>query len=501
VLKKQKILIADDTWLNREILSEMLQDSYEIIEAENGLRAIEILEKQAYDISLLLLDIVMPEVDGFEVLAHMKRSQWIEDVPVIVISSETDASFIKKSYDYGAVDFISRPFDVDIVQRRVRNTIALFAKQRRLAAIVEDQIREKTRSSNLMVSILSHIVEFRNGESGQHVVNIGLLTELLLKRLLEKTDRYGLKKDQIALISTASSLHDIGKIAIPDSILNKPGRLTPEEFAIMKTHSIEGGQMLDRLTAYRSDPLVQTAYEICRWHHERYDGRGYPDGLIGDEIPISAQIVSLADVYDALTSERCYKKAFTHEVAIQMILDGQCGTFNPLLLECLLDIQDEVQAELRADPDEIKAQREKQGISEAIDSYGELTASSQLISQLEFEQGRVQFLEEELRQITFSYRNGGRFFSISKSGADLLGIGESIVDPLNNKAFLDCFGVDPEIFTDRGKSCTPENPDFSITGTIKAGQQIRPCTYRCRSIWSSAGKSEYLGSVGEIIFQ
>jgi len=336
--QKPKILIVDDSEMNRSILSDMLEDEYEILEAENGAAAIATLQERIQDISLVLLDVVMPQLGGFEVLAVMNQRHWIEDVPVIMISAESGSNQVARAYGLGVTDFIPRPFDSLIVRRRVDNTILLYAKQKKLVEMLEDQINENEQVSGMMVDILSHIVEFRNGESGQHILHVRALTEVLLRQLLWKTDRYPLSQDQVSLICTASALHDIGKIAIREDILNKPGKLTPEEFAVMKTHSTVGANMLDALPSYQDEPLVKTAYEICRWHHERYDGRGYPDGLKGDDIPISAQVVALADVYDALTSERCYKKAFPHETAVQMILDGQCGAFNPLLLECLREV-------------------------------------------------------------------------------------------------------------------------------------------------------------------
>lgn len=338
--RKYKVLIVDDSDTNRTILAEILKDEYDIIEADSGVSAISMLCKESNEIALVLLDVVMPEMDGFEVLENMNRLGLMDDLPVIMISAESSHGFITKAYDFGAADYVSRPFESTVVQRRVKNTITLYAKQRRLVEIVTNQVYEKEKNSSLMISILSYIVEFRNGESGSHVIHINIITELLLKQLMKKTRKYGLSRTDIRLISTASSLHDIGKIAIPDEILNKPGRFTPKEYEIMKTHSEIGASMLKNLTEYQNEPLMKASYEICRWHHERYDGKGYPDGLKGDEVPISAQIVSIADVYDAFTSERCYKKAYSHEKAIEMICGGECGLFNPLLIECLLDISD-----------------------------------------------------------------------------------------------------------------------------------------------------------------
>ena len=339
---RQLILIVDDSELNRTLLSEMLKDDFRILEASNGRECLDALEQYGMGISLVLLDINMPVMDGFEVLVQMNRNHWIEDIPVVMISSDDTESNIKRAYDMGVSDYIRRPFDAQIVFRRVFNTIKLYAKQRRLITLVTDQIDEKEKNNQIMIRILSQIVEFRNGESGLHVEHINILTGLLLERLVQKTDHYDLTWSDQYRITLASALHDIGKIGIDDKILNKPGRLTKEEFEIMKSHTLIGASILENLGVYQEEPLLKAAYQICRWHHERYDGKGYPDGLRGDEIPISAQVVSVADVYDALVNERVYKKAITHEKAIEMILNGECGVFNPILLECLVDIKDKI---------------------------------------------------------------------------------------------------------------------------------------------------------------
>ena len=343
---RQQILIVDDSEMNRAILTEILQKDYRILNAEDGEQCIEILEQKGTAISLILLDLVMPKMDGFEVLAVMNKKQWIEDIPVIMISSEDSAKFIQKAYEFGVTDYIGRPFDAKVVYQRVFNTIKLYAKQRHLLSLITRQIYEKEHSNRIMITILSQIVEFRNGESGPHVMHINILTELLLEQLMKRSNDYHMTWSEQQMIVTASSLHDIGKIGIAESILNKPGRLTDEEFEIMKTHTLIGASILEKLELYQDEPLVQIARDICRWHHERYDGRGYPDGLKGDQIPISVQVVALADVYDALVSERVYKKAYSHEQALRMILNGECGAFNPLLLQCLMDIKDKIKWEL-----------------------------------------------------------------------------------------------------------------------------------------------------------
>lgn len=346
---RPQILIVDDAPVNRELLAGILGDRYRILQASEGEECINMLRRYENDIALVLIDMIMPKKDGFEVLVYMNRNHWIEDIPVIMISTDNSDDNVSRAYSLGVSDYISSPFDAKVVYNRVFNIIKLYSKQRRLVQLVTEQIYEKEKDNQMMIGILSHIVEFRNGESGSHVLHINKITGMLLERLIQKTDKYDLSWHDRYLITTASALHDIGKIGVDEKILNKPGRLTADEFEIMKMHTMIGASMLHSLTMYQDEELVRVATEICRWHHERYDGRGYPDGLKGDEIPISAQVVSVADVYDALASERVYKKAFPHEKAIEMIMNGECGTFNPLLLECLNDIQGRIKDEMDAE--------------------------------------------------------------------------------------------------------------------------------------------------------
>ena len=343
---KPLILIVDDCDMNREILREILSSDYSIMEACGGEEALSMIHQFGTGISLVLLDIVMPGLDGFEVLSYMNQDHTIEDIPVIMISSEDSEAFIRRAYEMGASDYVSRPFDAKVVYRRVTNNIKLYAKQRRLIRMVTEQIREREENVSMLVGVLSQIVEFRNGESGLHVKHIRRFTECILDCLIEKDPDLHLGTKERENIPLASALHDIGKIAVDDKILNKPGRLTPEEFEAMKLHTVYGAKMLEELQPYYDEPLLKTATDIAHWHHERWDGRGYPDGLVGDAIPLSAQIVSLADVYDALTSERCYKKAYSHDKAVEMILNGECGVFNPKLVECFVEIQNVLREEL-----------------------------------------------------------------------------------------------------------------------------------------------------------
>lgn len=339
---KYKILIVDDSEMNREILSSILGDEFDILEAADGKECISVIRKYGRDIALVLLDIVMPEMDGFEVLEFMNKHEWIDDIPVIMISSEDSAASVKKAYEMGVSDYINRPFDVEVVHRRVFNTIKLYAKQRRLIALITNQVYEKEKNNRILIEILSQIVEFRNGESGRHVLNVNIITGILLEQLTQITDKYNISWSDRLIITTAASLHDIGKIGINEKILNKAGRLTPQEIEKIKEHTVIGASILENMELFKDEELVKTAYQICRWHHERYDGRGYPDGLKGEEIPVSAQVIALADVYDALVSRRVYKKSYSHEEAMKMILGGECGAFNPVLLQCLTEAQDKI---------------------------------------------------------------------------------------------------------------------------------------------------------------
>ncbi len=397
--ERETVLIVDDSEMNRAILTEMLQDDFDILEAESGEACIQILQERRNGISLVLLDIVMPGMDGFEVLGYMTRAGMMDTLPVIMISSEDSQAVVRRAYDMGASDYISRPFDAQIVYRRVMNTIMLYAKQRRLLSMLTDQIYEKEKNNRIMISILSQVMGFRNSESAAHILHINIITSMLLERLIQKTDRYHLDWNQCLQIATASALHDIGKIGIPDEILNKPGRLTSEEYEIMKQHSMIGAEMLDKLDIYRDEELVRIAYDICRGHHERYDGKGYPDGLKGDEIPISAQVVSLADVYDALTSARVYKPAYSHEEAIRMILNGECGVFNPLLMDCLGDIADRLKTDLQDRQEEVGSG----SVQEELSHYEN--------AQQQFMQAATESIENTLKNAveeqTFAYSWGG----------------------------------------------------------------------------------------------
>lgn len=496
--EKPKILIADDSEINRALLKEILGDGYDYLEAEDGAAAVELM-RQRTDISLLLLDLMMPGMDGFDVLRVMKYHAWLDEIPVIVISAAEDTANIERAYDLGVADYIRRPFERIMILRRVKNILMLYAKQKRLTRLVTDQVYEKEHNSVLMISILSHVVEFRNSESGLHVLHIRTLTDLLLHRLAQKTDRYQLDESDIALISTASALHDIGKIVIPEEILNKPGRLTAEEFAIIKNHTVAGAQMLQDLgqAIARDEPLLQVAHAICRWHHERWDGNGYPDRLKGDEIPIAAQVVALADVYDALTSERCYKHAYDHDTALRMILNGECGAFNPLLLNCLRESSEQLRTELTRSEWDRGFRQETHRLSEEILHREALPRENHSQLLLEQEKERTDFYAAQCGGIRFDY--------------DLLAGSVTVYDyhaePLQQKTVTDFAqgkGLSFLNEQDRRKlskaisRATPEAPDVVLPVMVQRDGKPHLHRMALHTIWSGAGVRRCVNVLGHL---
>lgn len=496
--EKEKILIADDSAMNRAILTEMLGDGYEILEAENGRQAVSIMQTNV-DIDLLLLDIMMPEMDGFDVLAMMNKYHWIDDIPVIMISAENASSYVERAYDLGATDYISRPFDMAIVRRRVINTLMLYAKQKRLVRLVAEQVYEKEKSSSTMINILSHIVEFRNGESGLHVLHIQTATDILLRTLVRKNDKYNLNAADISLISTASALHDIGKINIPASILNKPGKLTKEEFDTMKAHTTTGAEILDKLPFQQESPLVKTAYAICRWHHERWDGRGYPDGLKGEDIPIAAQVVAMADVYDALTSERCYKKAFSHDKAMEMILNGECGQFNPLLLECLTDAGARLHAELSlasSGGNRRNYLAEAQHISEVLLHEKSLPGQDHILRTLSVLRTKANFFAENARCVQFDYSEATGLVRFSPWAVEHMQVPEELHLP--DEADRSGFAIaDIDRIRTALRATTVNRPHAELSMLLPIDGELRWHHVSLCALWSDEIPPLYIGAVGQ----
>ena len=492
-IKKQKILIVDDAKFNRDILKEILGDAYNYLEAENGNQAIQMIGENI-GIDLMLLDINMPQMNGFEVLKIMKRSQCIAETPVIMISSEDAVDTMRKAYELGITDYITRPFDSVIVKKRVQNTLGLYMNQKHLINVVYDQVYEKEENNNIMIQIMSNILGSRNSESREHILHIKTATEMMLRQLVKVTDAYPLTEADIALITTASSLHDIGKIRIPEEVLNKPGRLTDEEFKIMKKHSELGAAIIKDMDFPQDHPLVHTAWEISRWHHERWDGKGYPDGLKGEEIPISAQVVSIVDVYDALTSERCYKKAFDHDTAIQMILDGQCGQFNPILLKCLKELSIQLSKMSGKETDDNKHYHEIQRLSNEI--LGDKFLPNQIYSQslVKVMQEKIDFFKSNSGKNSIDYNAVSGQLTILNGEHQIL----CQRDNLNFNLFKE-FGVNEEdVQCIRVLLHQTSVQNKEISATIKATVENNSQMYRMKlhTLWSPLKKDGYIGIIG-----
>lgn len=495
-MEQQTIMIVDNSELNRMMLKDVLGDQYHYIEAADGRQAIRLLERDL-TVDLMLLDVHMPEMDGLQVLEQMNRFHWIGEVPVIMISAEECKKAIERAYTLGATDFIRRPFDTFIVRHRVENTLRLYANQKRLTNLVSTQIYEKEKSNDLMIEILSRVVEFRNHESGEHVLNVRTITEMLLHKLVEKTDIYSLSEENIAMIKTAAALHDIGKITTPEEILNKPGKLTAEEFEIMKDHAAAGARILEDMPYGQDKPLFRYALEICHWHHERWDGHGYPDGLWGEQIPIAAQVVAMADVYDALTNERCYKKAIEQDTAIKMILNGECGAFNPLLLECLTEIAPQLRTAAQRPAEAYPYWSEVSRLSDEVLSQADMPNNERTQRMLESMQERIDF---------FASCNGGIKFEYDAiSGlVDITDWDESpqYRHSVKNVSRLEEFQRMSRRDIDRLQEAmdktTKENPEFTMSILLPGGEEKRWCDLRVRTLWSERRPEHYVGAVGQL---
>ena len=500
--KKQKILIVDDSEMNRSILADMLGEEFEIMEACDGIQAANMLRSYNGELSLVLLDIVMPKMDGLTVLAMMNSYKWIQNIPVIMISAESASSYIGKAYELGATDYIQRPFDTAVVLHRVQNAIMLYSKQKNLIGLVEEQIYENQKEQSLLINILSHIVEFRNGESGQHVLHVYSITEILLQNLKKMTDSYPLTPQGISLIATASSLHDIGKIAVDVNILNKRDKLTPEERAMLKKHVEYGEQMLKDIRFHQNEPLLRVAREICRSHHERYDGSGYPDGLKGDEIPISAQVVGLADVYDKLTSSSPNREEVPHAQAIEMILSGKCGAFNPVLLKVLQFSADRIRAAVRESSLSVNSRKDVERVTREAISRSGIRVAQRALDLLDREREKFRFVSSDSREILFEVYRGPAMIFFFDDGGEKLGVGATVTDPLTDGKMIACFGEETlkKLFN-LIDSATCEDPEVSLDCTIKI--QGKPC--RCRvavmtqySRSYDSDKYEFESAIGKI---
>ena len=493
--KRQNILIVDDSKFNRDILKEILGEKYNYLEAENGNQAIQMIGENI-GIDLMLLDINMPQMNGFEVLKIMKRSQCIEETPVIMISSEESVDTMREAYEMGITDYITRPFDSVIVKKRVQNTLSLYANQNNLVNVVVDQIYEKEENNNIMIRILSSILGSRNSESREHILHIKTATEMMLRQLIKITDVYHLTEADIALITTASSLHDIGKIYIPEEILNKPGRLTDEEFKIMKTHSELGADIIQDMHLPQEKPLVHTAWEICRWHHERWDGKGYPDGLKGEEIPISAQVVSIADVYDALTSERCYKKAFDHDTAIKMILDGQCGQFNPILLKCLKELSPRFFKMFSNETDDSIQYYEAQRLSNEILSEKSLPRKNYSQHLIKVMQEKIDFFKKNSGRNSVDYNAvSGQLTMINENQQTLYQRDDPKFDVFKE---FEVSEEDVQHIIDLLDHTSVQDKEISVQIEAKMENNRQLYNLKLHTLWSPLKKDGYIGIIGYI---
>lgn len=497
---KPIVLVVDDVELNRAFLYDMLESDYTVLEAENGKVAIELMQQHQLQIDVIMLDVVMPVMDGFEVLAYMNKKGWIENIPVIMISAETSADYINNGYELGVVDYISRPFDSNIIKHRLKNTIMLYAKQRALQQIVKEQIREKEKNNTLMVDILSSIVEFRNGESGMHVLRIRIITEILLEALVERYPNYCLSSSEIAMISNAAALHDIGKVAIDEKILNKPGRLTPEEYEQVKKHAELGAEMLKQMRIAQEESLVQYAHDICRWHHERWDGKGYPDGLVGNAIPISAQVVSLADVYDALVSERVYKPAYSHGQAMQMIINGECGSFNPELIDCLISVGNSLNRRIYIKSDKRTNLFDLEKLSkEAMERHQDILPSQRTLQLLEQERIKYQFLAALSNEILFEYSTKTEILAFSERGYTELNLEPSIDCMNQNYRYIHILSEEDNIDLWNGIfSTTSEQPFFQKQYLVDTPKGKCWYEFIVRTLWSNDLNNICLGFVGKL---
>lgn len=493
-----KILIVDDSAMNRLMLKDIVEKAnYQTLEAEDGEEALKVLFQHEGEVALILLDAIMPKMDGFTFLHELRKAERFSSIPVIMISSENESAIAADAFELGVSDFINRPYDVNVVSHRIENTLRLFAKQKSLVAMVAEQIYERGKNTDLMIAILSHIVEFRNGESGMHVLHVAALTRYLLEKLTEKglTD---LSEEEISLAATASSLHDIGKISIPEEILNKPGRFTPEEFEQMKKHTTIGAKMLEDLPFTDDVDLIRVSKEIVRWHHERWDGKGYPDGLKGNEIPIVAQVVALADVFDALTSERVYKPPFSPTQAVEMILKGECGAFNPALLEVLKENASEISHVLTASDDQDRT-KEIDAIVKAMADTTNLTESSNVMDAFEYERTKHRFFASMSDEMQYEFTEEPAMLVFNDFGDHGTDIKEVTYDPENDKTAQAFFGQDAMLYVhDLLHASTVDNPIVKKDVMMNINGHKRWMRVCAMARWDETG-DEYLGSIGKIM--
>lgn len=469
------ILIADDIELNRAIIAEIFNKNYRIIEVENGKRVLDAIAVHGRAIKMVLLDIIMPEMDGYEVLQAMAGNGWLKQIPVIIITSDSSEKAALRCYNLGVSDMVKKPFNPEIVRRRVENVIELYAHKFDLETMIKKQITTMeeqearlNQANSFVIDALSTVIEFRSGESGQHIRRIRGLTRYLTNNLVHQYPEYDMQPAMVEAIASAATMHDIGKIAIPDSVLLKPGKLTDKEFEVMKTHTIRGCEILETLDYTQDEDYFKLCYEICRYHHERWDGKGYPEGLREDKIPIWAQIVSLADVYDALTSERVYKPPYSHEQAVTMILNGECGVFNPKLIMCFKECVEHIRDNLdenreKAEGERLVPYRPSSHLKPLrLTDIEEMdTISERVMWLLEVEQEKYRVLSEMSGEIIFDYNLLNDRIEFSEKASDIFGMDtqiEHFIKRIQESGFIEQEQLKELI--DSIKKITPEQPFF-----------------------------------------
>ncbi len=498
---RKKILIVDDFEVNRKMLVNMLRDEYEIFEARNGIDALSVIGDNVNALSLVLLDTVMPGLDGIGVLRQMKRNGWINKIPVIMISAQNELTYAEQAFSLGASEFVRSPFNTFLVRRRVANTLLLHKKPGKYVEVDTEKFNKTEKPSCIMSEAYRHIVEFRHSESAGHVRHVRILTKIFLNCLSQGDYPYHFDSLDIFVISLASSLHDIGKIAIQDEILSKADALTDEEYAIIKTHPEIGEKMLNDLNAGSESLFVKYARQICRWHHERYDGGGYPDGLKGDDIPIAAQVVALADVYDALISDRAYKKPITHSEAVSMIIDGRCGAFNPLLIKCLSEVQDQIENLLKNEENDVyKEILDSQYGIEKILGSSDVSGTETRFNNKSGPWSKNDYFASLTNEIQFDYKFSTSSLRLSHFGAQILGVDETVANPFENDKIRIMLGVD----NIRGigaeiANTTSSQPEAIYICEVNIGGEKRWTRIYLRSIWSEDDPQEITGIIGKTV--
>ena len=495
-MERRKLLIADDSEINRAMLANMLDRDFEIIEAADGREAITALEMYEGEIAALLLDVVMPEMDGFQVLEEMHRRGWTEDVPTIIISAEMGGSYIDRAFELGALDYISRPFAAGVIRRRIVNTLLLHTRKQQLMEVAANRFYQREKNIEEMVSVLSYAVDYRCGEVG-HMAGVSRLTGLLLRCLLKKGEPCQLDPADVDTICMAAHLHDIGKLLIPEQLLKKPGALTPEEFEILKRHTLLGAQIISELPAYQEEKLTKYALEICRWHHERWNGEGYPDGLKGDRIPLAAQIVSLADVYNALVSKRCYKKAYSHEQALAAIHSGKCGSFNPALLACLDEVSDAVRRGTEGG-----TSGGRPAVRRVVEELyrGQDLAAARMTQQLEDAYAKQDFLFTLSGEIWFEYTPHPSSLRLSRGAAEQTDLPSMIVAPLDDPDFLARVGAETvDTVRRRLADLTVDEAYLEVAAHLVLNGRPRRCQLAILVLWSAAEHGRCAALFGRVI--